>query len=237
VTLDPLVTPEARMPDRRYTDEDVRRILALAAEAEAAGSDPERPWTLDEVTRIGTEAGLAPQTIAAAALALERQDAQPRPARWLGLPVAVTRSVPLGRHLTDADWDRLVAQMRDTFAAGGRTQVSGARREWRVGNLRVTHEPAGSGALLELRTRKGDARAFIQLGALLVVLAVVVGALATAGVFDGAGEGRRMATAWLLGSGGLAMLLVGALRLPAWARERARQFEALADFARRISAS
>jgi hypothetical protein len=33
------------------------------------------------------------------------------------------------------------------------------------------------------------------------------------------------------------MLLVGALRLPAWARQRARQFEALAAFARGIAAS
>ena len=220
------------MSDRRYTDEDVRRILALAAEAEAAGGDPERPWTLDDVTRIGTEAGLAPQTIAAAALALERQDAQPRPARWLGLPVAVTRSVPLGRHLTDEDWDRLVAQMRDTFAAGGRTQVSGARREWRVGNLRVTHEPAGSGALLEMRTRKGDARGFVMLAVLMLATAAILAAVATA--FEGA-EPRRAVLAWTLGLAGALLLLVGTLRLPAWARERARQFDALADFARRMS--
>ena len=41
----------------------------------------------------------------------------------------------------------------------------------------------------------------------------------------------------ILGLGGALMLLVGALRLPAWARERSRQFEALANYARRIAAS
>jgi hypothetical protein len=151
--------------------------------------------------------------------------------------------VPLGRHLSDEDWERLVAELRDTFAVRGRTHVSGERREWRVGNLRVTHEPAGSGALLQLRTRKGDARVLLQFGVVLLVAALVAGILATVGV-DGTGAAagaaaaaRRVATAWMLGIGGMLMLLVGVLRLPAWARERARQFEALAAFARRIAAS
>jgi hypothetical protein len=41
----------------------------------------------------------------------------------------------------------------------------------------------------------------------------------------------------MLGIGALVMLLIGVLRLPTWARQRARQFEALAAFARRIAAS
>jgi hypothetical protein len=230
------------MPVRRYSDEDVRHILALAADAEAAaGADPDRPWSLTDVERIGAEAGLAPESVAAAALALERQVGRPAP-RYFGLPVAVSRAVPLSRRLTDEDWERLVVELRETFAAGGRTQVSGARREWRVGNLRVTHEPAGSGALLEMRTRKGDARLFLGVGLMLLLLAVVAAVVASAGAaasptgVASPADARRMAFAWLAGAGGLLMLLVGALRLPAWARERARQFEALAAFARRITA-
>jgi hypothetical protein len=135
-------------------------------------------------------------------------------------------------------------ELRETFAAEGRTRVSGARREWRVGNLRVTHEPAGSGALLQLRTRKGDARAFLGVGVVLLLLALVAAVVATAGTIAGSaggvpspGDARRLAFAGLAGVGGVLMLLVGVLRLPAWARRRARQFEALAAFARRITAS
>jgi hypothetical protein len=226
------------MSARRYSDEEVRRILALAAEAEAAAAaEADRPWTLGDVEQIGAEAGLAPQAVAAAALALERQPAGPGSGRYLGLPVAVSRAVPLGRRLSDDDWEQLVARLRHTFDAKGRTRVQGARREWRVGNLRVTHEPAGNGALLELRTRKGDARAVLQLGAVLLVLAAVVGAVAVARAAGGPADVRRLTVAALVALAGLLFLVTGALRLPAWARVRAQQFEALAGYARRIAAS
>lgn len=226
------------MSARRYSDEDVRRIIALAAEAEvAAGAEPERLWTLGDVEQIGTEAGLAPQAITAAALALEHQPAAAEGGRYFGLPVTVSRTVPLSRRLSDDDWAQLVERLRETFSAEGRTRVTGARREWRVGNLRVTHEPAGSGALLALRTRKGDARVFLQLGVLLLLTAVTAAVLAKVGGDADGGDARRMAVAWMAGLGGMLMLVVGMLRLPAWARVRARQFEALGAFARRIVAS
>lgn len=228
------------MLPRRYSDDEVRRILALATEAEAAvGGETDRPWTLAEVEQIGREAGLAPQSVAAAALALERQPLAAEGGRYFGLPVAVTRAVPLSRGLSDEDWAHLVAHLRQTFAAEGRVRVAGAHREWRVGNLRVTHEPAGSGALLQLRTRKGDAQAFLQIGVLLLVVALVAAVarlVGGAGVSD-ADAARRLVVAWSAGLGGVLMLVVGVLRLPAWARARARQFEALAAYARRIAAS
>ena len=178
--------------------------------------------------------------MSAAALVLDRQPADAQ-ARYFGLPVAVTRAVPLRRDLSDDDWERLVAELRDTFAARGRTTVSGARREWRVGNLRVTHESTGNGALLELRTRKGDVRAFLRIGVALLVVAAASLVVALMGADVGGGGdaagARRLTTAGLLAAAGVGMVLVGALRLPAWARERARQFEALAAYARRIAAS
>ena len=217
------------MSDRRYSDEDARRILALAAEAEAvAPAEARAGWSLEELQRAGAEAGIAPTAIAAAADALER--AAPPERRYLGLPVAVSRAVSLPRTMTDEDWDRLVAQLRDTFEAEGRVRVSGARREWRVGNLRVTHEPRGNGALLDFRTRKGDARFFLRAGTALLVTSAAGGAAATMGVqgFDG------ISTAVLVGAAGVVTLLVGAARLPVWASARARQFASLADYARRL---
>jgi len=211
------------MSERRYSDEEVRRILSLAAEAETAAiEESDRPWSLRDIERIGAEAGIAPQAVSAAALALEHQPTEG--ASLFGLPVAVSRAVPLSRGLSDADWDALVAQLRETFAARGHLQVSGARREWRVGNLRVTHEPAGTGALLRMRTRKGDAQGFLAFGALLLMTALYLSTFARP-------------VAWLAGVVATLLIVVGLLRLPAWARRRERQFEALAAYARRLTAS
>jgi len=220
------------MPDRRFSDEDARRILALAADAESnVPAEANEGWTLEELQRAGAEAGLAPSSIAAAALLLER--ASPADRRYFGLPVAVAHAVPLARTMTDEDWDRLVARLRDTFEAEGRVRVSGARREWRVGNLRVTHEPTRDGALLDLRTRKGDARVFLRAGTAMLLGAAATGAVAVVASPDAPG----LAAAAMAGAAGLVTLLVGAVRLPAWASARARQFETLADFAKRLVGS
>lgn len=229
------------MSERRYSDDEVRRIIALAAEAEAAAGTPAaRPWRLDEVERIGVEAGLARESIAAAAHALERQPPDAvaaAPARWLGLPVAVSRTVPLARHLSDEDWARLVGHLRETFAAEGRTRVTGAQREWRVGNLRVTHEPVGDGAVLQLRTRKGDARAFAQVGGVLLLVTVcLVAVTLLRSVVDGEPiAAPPLGAAALTAVFALLAIALGALRLPGWARTRERQFEALGAWARRTA--
>jgi hypothetical protein len=61
--------------------------------------------------------------------------------------------------------------------------------------------------------------------------------VAVARASGGPADARRLTAAALVGVAGLLLLFVGALRLPAWARVRARQFEALAGYARRIAAS
>ncbi|MDF1502965.1 hypothetical protein [Roseisolibacter sp. H3M3-2] len=217
------------MPDRRYTDEEVRHILTAAAEQERTAALPaERGWSLAEVQQMGAEAGLPAASVAAAALTLERAHV-PGESRLLGLPVAVSRAVPLERSMTEEDWEALVARLRETFAVEGRVRVSGPRREWRVGNLRVTHEPAGDGAVLALRTRKGDARPLFAMGALLLVMSLVV-------LISLAASGGQTVRALPLALFGAILLVGGALRLPAWASARGRQFDALADYARRLSA-
>lgn len=218
------------MTDRRFSDDDARRILALAAEAEAA-STPELPWTLTELQRVAAEAGLSPASVTAAALALERAEAPAREQHYLGLPIAVGRAVPLARQMTDEEWGALVTRLRDTFATQGKLHVSGARREWRVGNLRVIHEPLGDGALLDLHTRKADARALPTLGVAFMVLGTALGVLNLS-----VGQPRGLAAAGLVAVIGALSTIFGAVRLPAWARLRARQFDALGDFARRLSA-
>lgn len=221
------------MQDRRYSEEDVQRILALAAEAETTAlASGERQWTLAEIQRAGAEAGIAPASVAAAAVALDSQAAAPGDRRYLGLPVAVSRAVPLARPLSDEDWGRLVAQLRDTFAAQGRIEVTGGRREWRNGNLRVSHEPTDAGAVLALRTRKGDAPAMFALAGTMLLVAIAIGVASLLGA-----DGERATRAMLAGVLGAVILVVGALRLPFWAGARGRQFDAIAGFARRLTGS
>ena len=219
------------MSDRRFSDDDARRILSLAAEAEAA-APVDLPWTLGELQRIGAEAGLSPSAIATAALAIERAEEAAPERRVLGLPVAVGHAVPLARPMSDEEWERLVGRLRDTFASEGRVRVTGSRREWRVGNLRVTHEATrDGGALLDLRTRKGDAGALPTLGAFVLVVSATAGILGVTGTASAPAAFSAMGAA-----AGAFVVALGALRLPRWARERSRQFASVADFARRLSA-
>jgi hypothetical protein len=140
--------------------------------------------------------------------------------------------VPLARSLTDEDWERLVARLRETFDAEGRVRVVGARREWRVGNLRVTHEPAGDGAVLDLRTRKGDAMVLLRTGGAALAFAALLGAA----TFLLHGNPQALGGPALGAAVGLVLVVAGAVRLPAWSSARTRQFASLGDFARRLSA-
>jgi hypothetical protein len=222
------------MPERRYSDDDVRRILDAAAEAEsdASGMAPEsRGMTLAEIERIAVEAGLNPGSVAAAAAAL---DQAPRPVetpRLLGLPVGVRESVPLARPLSDGEWRRLVTLLRDTFEAEGREEQLPGRRAWRNGNLRVAMESVGDATLLELRTRRESALGFVRGGAGMLATSVVAGAAIN--LFPGsAGAGAGV---MMLALGGALMLALGALPLPWWSSTRRRQFASVADYARQLA--
>ena len=54
------------MSERRYSDEDVHRILADAVEVDAAGLGAERGLTLAQIQSIAAEAGLSPASVVAA---------------------------------------------------------------------------------------------------------------------------------------------------------------------------
>jgi hypothetical protein len=216
------------MTERRYNDDEVDAIFARASEVE-----PEAPRqlhsgagrTLSELQAIGQEAGLSPEAVAEAARALD-QPVQPQPARFLGLPLGVARTVKLNRRLTDAEWERLVVQLRETFDARGRLRDEGAFRSWSNGNLQVLLEPDGDGQRIRFRTLHGQSRALMLLGIGFMGVSV---ATAMAGMFT-VSLGMREAASQL-GSFfliGAAAFGYGALRLPGWAKRRREQMEALA---------
>lgn len=219
------------MSERRYTEEEVKQIFASAAESEVLESTPSRGMTLAEVQRIGEEAGLSTAAVTAAAVSLDHASQVAVVPRVFGLRDGVAQTVALPRPLDDAAWRQLVAYLRDTFQAQGRESEVRGRQEWRNGNLRVSIEPLGDGALLHMRTRKGGARSLVRTG-----VALLVGAGVMEGVILAAHAGMATMGALQVGLTGVALTAVGALQLPRWSSERERQFASVADYARKLSA-
>jgi hypothetical protein len=217
------------MAERRYTDEETAAIFKAAAELQQA--TPTSPdsgatsvnagegMTLVQLQAIGGEVGIPSELVARAAHGLERRG-RASVRRFLGLPIGVGRTVALDRTLTDAEWERLVVDLRQTFDARGRLRTDGAFRQWTNGNLQALLEPTATGQQLRLRSMKGDAYTWIRGGfAILAFDAFLVALRAMNGRVDGGG------IVFMLGALGAAMIGMGALRIPAWAKERQRQME------------
>jgi hypothetical protein len=215
------------MPDRRYTDDEVAEIFARASEKEQAARrqlPSSEGLTLVELQKIGQEAGLSPELVAQAARTLDEPRA-PAPPVFLGLPLGVARTVRLERRLTDAEWERLVVDLRETFDARGVVRAEGSLRSWSNGNLQVLVEPDGDGQRVRFRTIKGSARSMLAAGVGMVGLAAVT---AVAGLITpvAAEAMRSMTTLALVGAG---MFALSAVQLPGWARLRRRQMDELAE--------
>jgi hypothetical protein len=220
------------MPERRYSDEEVHRILAEAVEVDATlDTGAGRGLTLAEIQSVAAEAGVSPASVSAAVAALDHAPRVQVVPRVFGLPVGVTRTVVLPGAIDDAGWQRLVAYLQNTFEARGREDQGAGRRQWRNGNLRISVETVGGTTLLHLRTRKESARSLIRGGGGFAFAGLVLEATnAIAHVGAGAFAG-----AVALALAGVGMAAAGALQLPGWSGARGRQFDAVADYARQLS--
>jgi hypothetical protein len=215
------------MAERRYNDKEIAAIFRAAAEQEPSSPPREvardEGLTLAELQAIGGEVGMSSEAVAQAARAVDvRLGAASR--TFLGLRIGVARTVNLNRELSEAEWERLVVQLREVFNARGRTRSEGSLRQWTNGNLQVLLEPTETGHRLRFRTVHGAARASIGAGlAILGVTAIV----AVSGAIWGTLADAASSVA-LMAAAGVGMIASGALRLPRWARLRERQMEALA---------
>jgi len=217
------------MTERRYNEEEVRLIFERAAEAQQAvrrqlpageGADG---VSLADLRAIGREVGIPDELVDQAARSLERPG-HPTTRTFLGLPLGVGRTIDLGRKLSDEEWDRLVVDLRETFDARGRVHKEGGLKQWTNGNLQALLEPVPGGDRLRLKTTKGNSRAMMGFGAMMVSVSVammVTAALGGSLAEAVQGFGVLLAT-------GAGMFGVGAAQLPMWARERRRQMEAVA---------
>ena len=221
------------MSERRYSEDEVAQIFERATEAQKASlpaSKPAEGLTLRELQDVGREVGLPAELVAQAAKSLEMQP-QAQGRKLLGLPVGVGRSVELERPLTEAEWHRLVSDLRETFDARGRLSEQGPFKQWTNGNLQALLEPTATGQRLRLKTLKGSAMGAITAGliglgatAFLLVDEVLTGSL----------PAERIANLVMLFA--IVGVVIGAnlLQLPRWAKERARQMESVIE---RLSAT
>ncbi len=232
--------------ERRFTESEIASILESASAAQDLAQDLAEPTsmpalvpagrglTLAQLQEIGVEVGLSPVHIAEAANAVSRGALVPtNQHRWLGLPIGVSRTIEFGRTIDDAEWERIVVALRETFQARGRLQQDGSFRQWTNGNLQALLEPTASGHRLRLSTRKGDAKTSMLIG-----VGLLGGAFATSATLALGGAAVPVAdyiAPVLLSGMGVISLLFASVRLPRWARTRAAQMEDVALRAARIA--
>jgi hypothetical protein len=217
------------MSERQFSEEEVAAIFKQASESESLATvSSGKGMTLAALQEIGREAGMSPEAIARAALSLDQTSRpQVKPQTLLGLPVAVGQTIEIDRPFTDADWERLVADLRVTFNARGVIRQDGAFRQWTNGNLQALVEPTPTGFRLRLKTMNANARGFVAIGIGGMGLAAAT-SLAMAFTGGAGNPGSAMGIAFLAIMG-VGMAAVGAFQLPSWARRRKAQMEEVAS--------
>ena len=216
------------MSDRRFNEEEVAAILKDAAEAQYSGDRllPSRGGlTLAELQSIGREVGISPEIIQKSA---QRFKPAHQPTRkLLGLPLGVAQTVEFDRKLTDQEWERIVADLRETFEAEGVVRQQGSLRQWTNGNLQALLEPTATGQRLRMRTVKGNAPWLIGGG--ISVFSVGTAMLGTALATGVAHDIGLMMSIFAMMTGGAGIFSMAAVRLPGWARRRQQQMDHIAE--------
>lgn len=222
------------MTERRYSDEEVAAIFERAANSQA-GLQRQQPhalaqgMTLGELQQIGKDVGIPSELVASAAREIDLAG-RPSERKYLGMTIGVGRVVDLPRRLTDDEWERVVADLRETFDARGSLRSEGTTRMWSNGNLQILLEPTATGQRLRMRTVKGDSRGYISGGIGIVVASVLTAGFKTMGGDADVGMLAGLSSMVALGLG---MIAAGTLRLPSWAKTRKRQ---MAEIAARAAA-
>ena len=218
---------------RKYSDEEVARILEHATEVQTTSgrslthAEDSGGTSLADLKQIGEEVGISPDLIAQAAAALDRPGDGEHPERTVwGVPIGVGRTVHLPRKLTDKEWHRLVVDLRETFQAKGRIEELGEFRSWTNGNLQALLEPdENDGQRLRLVTTKGSAGP--NLAASAGMFAVGIGGMIALSV-KGAELGAIVAMA-MMATAALFMGGSQVFTLPKWADTRAEQMRGIAN--------
>ena len=218
--------------ERRFNEDEVADILQRAMVRDEPGRQVVPAGdglTLAQIQEIGREVGIPPAAIAQSALAVDDRTLR-KTRRVAGLPMGVEHVVQLSRRLTDEEWERVVAELREVFGARGVMRQEGSLRHWSNGNLQAFLEPTATGQRIRLRTFKGNAPGFITLGLLAFGAAAVGITMVVTGGSNDAGEIPTLAMLAAAGATTMSATIVG---LFPWARRRRQQ---MAEIAARVAA-
>lgn len=238
------------MSTRRYTDDEIHAIFERAAARQEAADRAEEAsraeLSLEELQRIGAEAGIDPAHIAAAAQSVAEVGGRlPEPAEretLLGMPTRLRETRYLDAPLTDALWEQVIPELRRIFGADGLPSSLGRTREWAVRSaksrhdrpVKVTFTPDGAGTRVEIEhVFRSMAHGFLWGSGSQLGLGVVLGTLLT--VVSGDPDGPFLA-AFMIGMG-LLFLIGSQIGMRLYGRHQEARFEEALDRIARIAHS
>ncbi|NNF58598.1 MAG: hypothetical protein HKN04_10180 [Rhodothermaceae bacterium] len=180
---------------KRYSDAEVHAIFERAAarqeEARRAEDASRAGLSLEELQRIGAEAGIDPAHIAAAATSLPADASASAPSStFLGMPTALHAERVLPTPVPDETWERIVLELRRMFKKDGISSEVGRIREWTVPSMqgsrdrqvKVTLTPSADGTRVTIdQSMRGAVLGFSISSGIYVLVAAFTGALSVFG--------------------------------------------------------
>ncbi len=163
--------------DRTFSDEEIARIFEEAAKE--TQEDDREGLTLSDLKEIGAASGLSAAAVERAASRLN-QVVQPSTEKKMGEVIGTIRmnprkktvfnelgvsgNVELPRHLSEAEWAELVAEIRTTFDAKGKVKALNPREEWYDKGISVVRERSPLKDRLRLSSSNRARKLFIRFG-------------------------------------------------------------------------
>ena len=173
------------MTDRRYSDDEVARILHKAVDAGAddtAGSTG-KGMSLSELKQIGSEVGIEGSSIENAARALDTRDGPPLTGSVLGMPTTVQLDRVIPVRLEREHLPQLLDVIRHEFARQGIVEEVLGGLEWRarsgMGGRHISIRSEGDQTRIRVLGNYRDGLMVSTFG-VGPILAASIGALASA---------------------------------------------------------
>lgn len=223
------------MDERRYGEEAVRAILALAARR-AAGVDraarTSSDLTLRDVQDIAAEAGIPAAAVQRAASEWEARRSTVPAVAGSGVAGELREVRFLPGRASDAAWERTVGELRARFGRHGILSDLGQAREW------ISHDTPGDGILVRIepdgdggstllirQNIRNNASLPIILGSTFALMAALLATLFLIAGFEAA-TALVVGLIAFLGAGSYGG---GRLAVKAWAGRRQERLAATAD--------
>lgn len=179
----------------RFDDDQIRRILARAAErqeqadralpaAEDGSRSGDQPGlSLAELQSVASEVGIAPAHVMAAAKEVRlRPSTEVESFRIVGVPKQTEDHRVVPGVLGDREWEQVVGALREEFRVPGVTSSFGDVREWwsssltTAGGVRLRLEPGETGTSISLhRSNRNLSDLYLTLGGTFGGLAAFAG--------------------------------------------------------------